>query len=218
MRKLVIVCDDNCRSYGDYLAQLISLEDDTDENIIGTKDGEVVAVVWDGKNYTANSATIASNQYMLFIGQDKLIKEKSLHMNIEFSKFGMKYGWLGKQAFLTVEEGIKEEKEYDDFIKYAQNYQADLKSLLDIYKEKKSKGNFKRLSGAGNGAVIGGLLGGLKGSLIGSAAFAALKIDPFEKVSDFQKKIMLEKASQKQLFTCAVMKFYLDDLSKFLGL
>ena len=28
MKKLTLVCEENCRQYGDYLAQLISLEDD----------------------------------------------------------------------------------------------------------------------------------------------------------------------------------------------
>ncbi len=28
MKKLIIVCEEKCRQYGDYLAQLISLEDD----------------------------------------------------------------------------------------------------------------------------------------------------------------------------------------------
>ena len=28
MKKLIIVCEEKCRQYGDYLAQLISLDDD----------------------------------------------------------------------------------------------------------------------------------------------------------------------------------------------
>lgn len=37
MKKLIIVCEEKCRKYGDYLAQLISLEDDTEENIKGLR-------------------------------------------------------------------------------------------------------------------------------------------------------------------------------------
>ena len=36
MKKLIIVCEEKCRSYGDYLAQLISMDDDTDEATVGT--------------------------------------------------------------------------------------------------------------------------------------------------------------------------------------
>lgn len=40
--------------YGDYLAQLISLEDDTEDSTVGVKDGEVAAQVWLEKDYKAN--------------------------------------------------------------------------------------------------------------------------------------------------------------------
>ena len=46
MKKLIIVCEDKYRVYGDYLAQLISLEDDTGVATVGVKDGEVAAQVW----------------------------------------------------------------------------------------------------------------------------------------------------------------------------
>ena len=100
MRKLIIVCEEKCRTYGDYLAQLISLDDDTEETTVGTKDGEVSAQVWTEKDYNNNAAQMSSNQYVLFVGNSKLIKEKSSHMKAEFSEYGMKYGWLGKQAVL----------------------------------------------------------------------------------------------------------------------
>ena len=54
MKKLIIVCEEKCRSYGDYLAQLISMDDDTDEATVGTKDGEVAAQVWTEKDYNNN--------------------------------------------------------------------------------------------------------------------------------------------------------------------
>lgn len=117
MKKLIIVCEEKCRQYGDYLAQLISLEDDTEDNTVGTKDGEVAAQVWLEKDYKANSAQLSSSQYILFIGQDKLIKEKSSHMNMEFSEYGMKYGWLGKQAVLSVGKVVEADK-YESFIAY----------------------------------------------------------------------------------------------------
>lgn len=77
MKKLIIVCEEKYRVYGDYLAQLISLEDDTEDSTVGVKDGEVAAQVWLEKDYKANSAQLSSNQYILFIGHNKLINEKS---------------------------------------------------------------------------------------------------------------------------------------------
>ena len=136
MKKLIIVCEEKCRQYGDYLAQLISLEDDKEDETVGTKDGEVAAQVWLEKDYKANAAQLSSNQYILFIGQDKLIKEKSSHMNMEFAEFGMKYGWLGKQAVLSVEKVVEADK-YENFISYAQNYQKNVEQLIKS-KDKKA--------------------------------------------------------------------------------
>lgn len=201
MKKLIIVCEEKCRQYGDYLAQLISLEDDTEENTVGTKDGEVAAQVWLEKDYKANSAQLSSSQYILFIGQDKLIKEKSSHMNMEFSEYGMKYGWLGKQAVLSVEKVVEADK-YESFISYAQNYQQNIEQLIKTKDKKALK------SGAAAGAV------GAAGAL---AVFAPVALAPIAGVMAV-KKFTLNSKIKEQQYSCAVMKFYLDDLSKFLGL
>lgn len=138
MKKLIIVCEEKYRVYGDYLAQLISLEDDTEDSTVGVKDGEVAAQVWLEKDYKANSAQLSSNQYILFIGHNKLIKEKSSHMKVAFSQYGMAYGWLGKQAVLCVNKVVSA-KEYNDFITFALSYQDDLEKLIKEKKEKSKK-------------------------------------------------------------------------------
>ena len=199
MKKLIIVCEEKCRQYGDYLAQLISLEDDTEDETVGTKDGEVAAQVWLEKDYKANAAQLSSNQYILFIGQDKLIKEKSSHMNMEFAEFGMKYGWLGKQAVLSVEKVVEADK-YENFISYAQNYQQNVEQLI----KSKDKKALKAGAAAGALAVISPVrLVPIAG--IGAGVMAV-------------KKFTLNSKIKEQQYSCAVMKFYLDDLSKFLGL
>ena len=81
MKKLIIVCEERLRKYGDFLAQLISRTDDTDNMIVGVKDGAAVAQVWTEKEYTSNAAQISSEQYILFIGNTNLIKEKR-HQNL----------------------------------------------------------------------------------------------------------------------------------------
>ena len=204
MKKLIIICEEKCRQYGDYLAQLISLEDDTEENTVGTKDGEVAAQVWLEKDYKANFAQLSSSQYILFIGQDKLIKEKSSHMNMEFSEYGMKYGWLGKQAVLSVEKVVEADK-YESFIAYAQNYQQNVEQLI------KSKDKQSLKAGAAAGTV--GAAGAL--AIIFPATLAPIAISAGVKAV---KKYTLNSKIKEQQYSCAVMKFYLDDLSKFLGL
>lgn len=204
MKKLIIVCEEKYRVYGDYLAQLISLEDDTEETTVGVKDGEVAAQVWLEKDYKANAAQLSSNQYILFIGHDKLIKEKSSHMKVAFSQYGMAYGWLGKQAVLCVDKVVSV-NEYNDFITFALSYQDNLERLIE---EKKEKSKIQKSVEAG-GKVTGIAALAVVGGAIAVAPLAGM---------DIVKKITLNKKIEQQQYSCAVMKFYLDSLGAFLGL
>ena len=116
MKGIIIVCEDKLRKYGDFLAQLVSLEDDTDESIIGVKDGEVNAVVWSESEYKSNTSQLSSNQHILFIGNSKMIKEKREHMLKKFCEHGIDYRWLGKQAALFVEKGMDVEDRLYEFV------------------------------------------------------------------------------------------------------
>lgn len=198
MKKLIIVCEEKCRSYGDYLAQLISMDDDTAEATVGTKDGEVVAQVWTEKDYNGNAAQMSSNQYVLFVGNSKLIKEKSSHMNIEFNEYGMKYGWLGKQAVLCVEKVVSL-KQYDEFLEFALKYQENITAL--ITKEKN----------AGKAALPVALAAG---ALAWVAPIVAAPLSTWNIVSISKRN----KKIEEQQYNCCTMKFYLDGLSKFLGM
>ncbi|NCC87253.1 MAG: hypothetical protein EOM05_05230 [Clostridia bacterium] len=195
MKKLIIVCEEKCRVFGDYLSQLISLEDDTEGSTVGTKDGEVAAQVWLEKDYLANAAHISSDQYILFIGHDKLIKEKSTHMKVMFSQFGMKYGWLGKQAVLCVEKVVSADA-YSDFISLAKSYQSDIDTLI----EKKSIA--KALP---------------EKALIPAMAAMAVMV-PVAEATLAVKQLTLNSKIREQQYSCEVTRFYLDSLSTFLGI
>ena len=124
MKKLIIVCEERLRRYGDFLAQLISGTDDKEGRVVGIKDGAAAAQVWTEKEYTANAAQISSEQYLLFVGNSKLIKEKRHHMLQKYSDHGMNYGWLGKQAVLFVDH-ILSFSEYTNFYKLLSNEYAE---------------------------------------------------------------------------------------------
>lgn len=199
MKKLIIVCEEKYRVYGDYLAQLISLDDDTEEETVGIKDGEVAAQVWSEKDYASNSAQISSTQYILFIGNKKLVKEKSSHMQVKFSQYGMTYGWLGKQAALTVNKVVSA-NEYNDFLNYALQYQNDLEQLVKAKEEKPKLEETAKTTGK-----------------IALVAALPAALAPVAGVNIF-KTITLNKKIEAQQFSCAVMKFYLDSLGEFLGM
>ncbi len=213
MKKLIIVCEEKYRKYGDYLSQLISLEDDAEDNIVGTKDGEVAAQVWLEKDYQANSAQLSSSQYILFVGSSKLIKEKSTHMKIMFSKFGMTYGWLGKQAVLTVGEAVSN-NEYDQFIEYALSYKSDLERLMEKRDEKIITEDKKLLEEVKEEPVK-------EIKQVGLAVFNAIGAaiaDVSEAGVNVVKQVALSNKIKEQQYSCAIMKFYLSSLAEFLGM
>ncbi len=192
MKKFVIVCDEKCRKYGDYLAQLVSVNDDTAEETVGTKDGEVLAQVWTEEDFESNAVQIASSQYILFIGNTPLIKTKGAYMEPRFSEYGIRYGWLGKQAVLSVESGIKDgEKKF--FFEFAGKYQVDLTKRI----EEKTKGK------SVNMGKVAAMAGFVPFGFIPAAMMSAKKISQDKEVSDLQ-------------YSCGVVKFYLEELSTFL--
>ena len=136
MEKLIIVCDEKREKFGNYLFQLISRKDDTEENTVGIKDGSVTAALWLEKDYIANRPKLQPNQHVLFIGNSKYLKEKRCNMSVDFSKYGMKYGSLGTQAFIVVEKVVNR-IEYQEFYEYAKKYAENLDKIINFDKDKK---------------------------------------------------------------------------------
>jgi len=236
MKKLIIVCDEKLRRYGDFLAQLLSGIDDKDEKIVGIKDGAVAAQVWMEKEYSANAAQISSEQYLLFIGNSKLIKEKRYHMQKKYSEYGMNYGWLGKQAVMFVDRSLAF-SEYESFYQLAANEanegnQPELARLLPA----KQAGDTERpadiiveVDDPKTESVIvkeePQEKKGIKKLLVSfDAAKDVLKKtasqgkDVFNKVSDNINAVTKSKSIEDQQYTCLVLLFYLNDLGNFLGI
>ena len=127
--KLIIVCDEKTSEYANYLRQLVSMKDDTADEIIGVQDGTVEVAVWLEKDYVANMATISSKEHILFIGETKVSKKETPSMSVKFDKFGMKYGWLGKRAMMMVSDSIKDKETYEQFIEFCQDYEQKIEAM-----------------------------------------------------------------------------------------
>ncbi len=205
MKKLIIVCEEKLRKYGDFLSQLISLEDDTEDKIVGVKDGSVTAQVWTEKEYESNSAKISSEQYILFIGNSKLIKEKRSHMLQKFGDYGMHYGWLGKQAALNV-SSVVDIKDYENFYEYAKANQGDVTKLIEMKRDivelpeslEKKMGIHQIIN-----PILQGPLDIINAPVRGINAF---------------NQLANRKKVEEQEYTCLILSFYLNALSEFLGL
>lgn len=233
MKKLVIVCEEKLRRYGDFLAQLISGVDDKEGSVIGIKDGSTAAQVWTEKEYSSNAAQISSEQYILFIGNSKLNKDKRQHMQKRFSEHGMNYGWLGKQAALFVDHFIPF-SEYDAFYQYAlevfaagdqpeavrllpskqpknleeEPIEVEAETIPARQEEAKSEATEKR----GLKALIP-----LKAARTVFKKTADIGKTTFNKVSDNVNTAVKFKEIEDQQYTCLVLCFYLHELSTWLG-
>ncbi|MFQ9701776.1 MAG: hypothetical protein ACLR0U_04175 [Enterocloster clostridioformis] len=118
------------------------MEDDTEDSTVGVKDGEALLLRCGLKKITKLILhSYLPTQYILFIGHNKLIKEKSSHMKVAFSQYGMAYGWLGKQAVLCVNKVVS--AKYNDFITFALSYQDDLEKLIKERRKIKKQQNIK---------------------------------------------------------------------------
>lgn len=237
MKKLIIVCEERLRRYGDFLAQLISGTDDKEGRVVGIKDGVAAAQVWTEKEYTANAAQISSEQYLLFVGNSKLIKEKRHHMLQKYSEHGMNYGWLGKQAVLFVDH-ILSFSEYTNFYKllsneYAEGSQKEAVRLLPSKSEEiiepinivEEAEESKEDASTEVLEVVQPEAKEPKKVLtpfvaVGKAFKKAVDsgVKTINKVSDDISAASKSKDIEDQQYTCLILLFYLDALAAFLGL
>ena len=219
-KKFVIVYEEKCKEFATYLSQLISSKDDTEDGIVGTEDGKVEATLWSEKDYKDNSQTLSSNQYRLFIGNDKLIKTVSAHMDIVFSKYEIKYGWCGRQAVISVEKALKTNM-YEDFILFAQKYKKDVERVIKCRNTKKVKAGVAAGTAAAAAGAIKSAVSLASGPMVvGSGVFAALTALALSPIAGIGVGVMAVKNKKiiAQQYAFGVLKFYLDDLSRFLDM
>ena len=241
MKKLIIVCEEKLRHYGDFLAQLMSSSDDAEGQIVGLKDGAAAAQVWTEKEYASNAAQISSEQYLLFIGDSKLMKEKRMHMQKKYSEYGMNYGWLGKQGVLFVDRVISY-AEYEEFYKLLRNKSAEgsqpeATRLIEV-KAENSKRPVSIIEAETEDTTVEDAPEILekeqpteKGNMlrkfiapIGKNAKSVVKravdfgTQQVNKVSDNFAVAKNSRSIEDQEYTCLVLMFYLKALSTFLGL
>ena len=237
MKKLIIVCEEKNKVYGDFLVQLISSDDDKKDNVVGVKDGEVSATVWTEKQYTDNSLQLSSMQHILFIGNTKLTKTKRTNMIEKFNKYGMKYCWLGKQAVLFVDH-ILSFSEYTNFYKllsneYAEGSQKEAVRLLPSKSEETVEPiniveEAEVIKEEENAEVLEVIQPEVKEPkkvlapfvTVGKAFKKAVDggVKTINKVSDDINAASKSKDIEDQQYTCLILLFYLDALASFLGL
>lgn len=129
---LILVCTDETMQYGNYLLQLIGLNDDRDGEIVGLRDDSVDAVLWTEKDYAANRPTLSSSQKIVFLGSSKNMKQERKNMDDVFAKYGMYFSALGNRASAYV-DGSMSKKEYTNFLEFAHQYKDTYENMMKKY-------------------------------------------------------------------------------------
>ncbi|MBE5939667.1 MAG: hypothetical protein E7266_04635 [Lachnospiraceae bacterium] len=111
------------------LKKLVDSNDDAEDGeIVGTEDGTVKIVSWSEKTWIDNKKagnTGNLDDKILFLGDIKGVEKLRPTLDIKFDKYGVSYGFSGKQAAIMVDgKALLTKKVYDEFIE-------DLKKVCD---------------------------------------------------------------------------------------
>lgn len=100
-----------------FVRKLVETNDDKEDVVVGTKDGTVDVVAWTEKVFADNKKTGKIQNKTLFIGNLKGVKNLIPVLDIKFDKYGVKYGWAGRQAVVFADlAALKNKTEYDKFL------------------------------------------------------------------------------------------------------
>lgn len=128
---VIIVYDKETIEYATFLQQLISQNNNTEENNTDTASIQKVhidATIWSTKVYEDNLPKLTSNTHIIFIGSSQVAKDHGRNVHFIYGKYGMYYGWLGKRAVLYIDsKKLFRKKEYDGFIALCNEYAKKLK-------------------------------------------------------------------------------------------
>lgn len=101
------------------LKKFVETNDDDKENgkIVGTEDGSVIIVAWNEKMWLEQKKAGTIDSKVLFIGNTKGIDKLAPIIDVKYDKWGIKYGWAGKQALLQVDEtALLKRENYNAFL------------------------------------------------------------------------------------------------------
>lgn len=172
------------------LKKLVETDDDDKETgkTVGTEDGSITIVAWDEEMWLSQKKAGTVEDKVLFIGNVKGIDKLKPLIDYKFDKWGIKYGWAGKQALILVDEySIGKKEDYEAFL-------AEFKK--QTLPEKKKEKTPVKVVKKGGMAVLFGLVG------LG-ASFA---------VDFFKDKAKL----RQQLYLYGVLDLYNNYLDKFM--
>ncbi len=95
----------------------VDTHDDTEVNVIGTKDDSIEIVSWTEKVWKAQKKAGDMKGKILFIGDIKGVKDLLPIIDVKFNEYGVKFGWAGKQAVIYANlNELRDSKTYFEFM------------------------------------------------------------------------------------------------------
>lgn len=99
------------------LKKMVETRDDSEEDIIGTRDDSINIVSWTEKVWLGNKKAGNIQGRILFLGDIKGTDKLIPVIDVKFDDCGVKYGWAGNQAVLYADpKSLTDRKAYDDFL------------------------------------------------------------------------------------------------------
>lgn len=114
---LVVVTKDDLLF--DQFKKLVQSEDDeSDEIIVGVKDGTCRILRWDERKWLYRSRTETLNEKCLVLGDVKGTENGIKLMDVKFEDYGVRYGWLGSCAYVAADRSrLRSKGMYEVFLK-----------------------------------------------------------------------------------------------------
>ena len=194
---VVIVYTADARKHADYLRDLIALQDDTEGNIVGIKDGTVKVTTCEDRKFDEKNNTSA--QKVIYIGECKRAESTKEHARWKINEHGLRCGWFGNKAMLYIESPMKKKEEYENFCKYGE---AVAKRLEEQFKKVEDS----------TGQKIGKAL-----SIVSLIAWIPVPFVGIPGVYNLTAQaIKRNKAIKQQQYDTMVRVFYLDHLKNFI--
>lgn len=172
------------------LKKFVETNDDADDGtVVGTEDGSVTIVAWDEKMWLTQKKAGTIDDKVLFIGNIKGTDKLAPVIDVKYDKYGINYGWAGKQALIQVDgTALLKRKNYDEFLE-------DFKKAM-LPKKEAEKTPIK-IAKKGGITFLFGLVG------LGASFVADFFADQ-------------SKVKQQQLLL-AVAELYMNDLATFMN-
>lgn len=194
-----------------FVRKLVETNDDKEDAIVGTKDGTVDIIAWTEKVFEDNKKVGKTQNKVLFLGKFKGTNNLIPVLDIHFDRYGVKYGWAGRQAVVYVEPAaLKNKDEYNKFLAefnelpVPQNYKKEIVESTPKKVVSDVTAPAKQFDPMGTIASIA--LAAIAPLTAAISLGASLMADVFD-----NKKLL-----EQQMLLFGIMNFYNNDLEKFI--